>query len=148
MPGRQSGVASSGTSAVGTFTLLDWRAVNVAAAQTNVVFSRGTSQAQAAQLEQNCTLIGWTCSMDGLGGVNAAAGAALTIKAVRVSAAGVADAAVTLGTVDIGESNVAKNALTTIDFTAADSVYLTYTTPAGWTATTADPCITLIFRPR
>lgn len=123
----------------------DWRRADMPANQTDLVISRASAQAQAVQLSRACTLVGWTCSTSNLGGVDAAAGGALTIKAIRVSAAGVADAAVTIGTVNIGESNVSKVANTEIVFAAGDSVYLTFSTPAGWTSTTIDPTVRLEF---
>jgi len=132
----------------GTFFLGEWRATNLAASQTNVLFNRATGNSTGVQIPQNCTLIGWGCYMDNLGLSNPVAGAAMTIKAIRVTVAGAAQTAVTIGTVDIGETNVVKVASTPIDFSAAEIVYPNFTTPAGWSNLTCDPEVYLIFRPR
>jgi hypothetical protein len=121
----------------------EWRTTNIAA-NFNAVISRGGNTI-AAQAPMNCKLVGWTCTMDNLGLVNAAAGAALAIKVIRQPLTGSPTSPVQVGSVLVGESNVSKVADVEIAFSAGELVYVHLQTPAGWTSTTCDPTIKLEF---
>lgn len=121
----------------------DWRRVDMPAS-TTLLMNRTNGNASSIQTRARGRIVGFNCSMDSLGAANAVTGAPLTVKVIRTSAQGIDFPAVTIGTVDVGESTVHKAvALGVLDFEAGDALYVQVVTTAGWTNLTCDPSIRL-----
>jgi hypothetical protein len=121
-----------------------WRTSNIAAGFDAIVH-RAVGQSTAVQVPVRCRLIGFTCSMSSLGTVEPVSGSALRIFAVRQGKTGSADEPVLIGTVEVGESNVSKDAAIAVELDRGDSVLVRLQTDASWTSTGCDPAITLEF---
>lgn len=121
-----------------------WRVAKIAAGFDAVV-GRAVGQSTAVQLPVRCRLVGFTCSMSSLGTVEPVSGSPLRILVVRQGTTGDADPAVAIGTVDIGESNVSKDAEVALELGRGESIYVRLQTDDAWTSTSCDPAITLEF---
>lgn len=119
-----------------------WRRADMPAS-SSITVNRATGQSTATQVRRRAKIVGFTATMDTLGAANPAAGSALTLKVIVGSWQGYNKPEVTIGTVDVGESNVTKPSLVEIQLEAGDVVYMLFVTDGSWTSTTCDPAVTL-----
>lgn len=125
------------------YILGDWRTSNVPRS-FNAVIARATGQSTVETLRAHSKLVGIVVNMNNLGLVDAVTGSPLIIQAIRVSQAGVTDAAVTVASIAIGESNVSRSTLVEIEFQPGDGVYVKLVTDTSWPLTsTLDPTVKL-----
>lgn len=140
--GNSSDSGSGGTISPNRYLIGQWNTTNIPA-NFNSVIARATGQKSTVQVPRACILKRVVFTMSLLNLIDAAKGSALLVKVVRTSAAGVADAAVTVATIAVGESNVVRDSLVQIALAAGDAVQVQLTTDASWTGTTCDPGVSL-----
>lgn len=137
--------ASNGTANPGRRNIIGyWQTTNIPA-NFNAIVNRASLEKSAQQASRSCRLTRVMVSMDDANLANPAAGSPLLVKAIRTLAAGYSEPPKTIASVAVGESNIARDPLTTFVLSPGDSVHIQLTTDASWTGTTCDPSVSLEF---
>jgi lysophospholipase L1-like esterase len=110
-----------------------WRAPRLPAAHDAPV-ARALGETHAVQVRRACQVIGFTCRLEQHGAPTPVRGSALAVDVVHVGRDGGARPAVTLGTIEPGESSESKPAAADVDvrLEAGDLVYVRLVTDAAW----------------